>query len=194
MVLRDVSFSVAAGHALILRGPNGIGKTTLLRTIAGLTPPEAGEVAAQPDSFAYGAHADGLKGQLTVRENLRFWAATFGSPARSVDDALDRFHLSALAHRRTADLSAGQKRRTGLARMLVTGRSVWLLDEPTVSLDADNVSRFAEALRGHLRMGGSALIATHIDLGLDGETFDLTPFAARTYSAADADPFAEAVE
>ncbi|WP_281825345.1 heme ABC exporter ATP-binding protein CcmA [Jannaschia rubra] len=189
-VLHGVTFAVGAGEALVLRGPNGAGKTTLLRTLAGLTPPVTGSVV--PDLCAYAAHADGLKGQLTVAENLTFWAHVFGT--RDIAPAVVAFDLAPLLSRRVADLSAGQKRRAALARLPLTGRPVWLLDEPTVSLDADNVARFAAAAGAHLAGGGSAVIATHIDLGLPGAaTLDVSRFAAS--HAPDAhDPFAEAVE
>lgn len=177
-VLAEVSFRLAAGQALVLRGPNGIGKTTLLRTVAGLQPPLSGRIDAPEDEIAYAAHADGLKVMLTVAENLEFWAAVFGT--RAAGAALAAMNLAALADRRAADLSAGQKRRLGLARLLVTGRRFWCLDEPTVSLDAASVALFAGVLRGHLAQGGAALIATHIDLGLpEAEVLDLTPFQAR---------------
>lgn len=162
--VEGVGFTLSAGEALILRGPNGIGKTTLLRTVAGLQPPTQGRIEADPDAIAYAAHADGLKGALSVAENLRFWRAVFGGPP--VEPALEAMNLTALAERPAAMLSAGQKRRLGLARLLVTGRPVWVLDEPTVSLDAGSVALFAGAVRAHLAAQGAALIATHIDLGL----------------------------
>ncbi|CTQ50313.1 heme ABC exporter ATP-binding protein CcmA [Jannaschia donghaensis] len=190
-VLRGVSLSVAAGEALVLRGPNGAGKTTLLRTLAGLTPPIAGTV--DPDICAYAAHADGLKGQLTVAENLTFWASIFGTA--DIAPAVAAFDLAPLLHRRAADLSAGQKRRTSLARLPLTGRKVWLLDEPTVSLDAANVALFGRAVAAHLGTGGSAILATHIDLGLpDVRTLDILQFAARHAAPVTDDPFAEALE
>ncbi|MGR3511653.1 MAG: heme ABC exporter ATP-binding protein CcmA [Paracoccaceae bacterium] len=173
-LLQDVSFELEAGQALILRGPNGSGKTTLLRTIAGLQPADEGEVIAAPDSIAYAAHADGLKGALTVAENLTFWAGLFGT--QDIERALIAFDLTGLRDRRAQALSAGQKRRLGLARLLVTGRPVWALDEPTVSLDTGAVALFAEAVRGHLATGGAALLATHIDLGLEGKTLDVAQF------------------
>lgn len=180
-VLAGVSLTVPAGRALVLRGPNGIGKTTLLRTVAGLQPAVSGRVLAAPESLTYAAHADGLKAALTARENLAFWAAVHGQGG--VDAALTALNLTALQDRPAQHLSAGQKRRLGLARLLVTGRPVWLLDEPTVSLDAASVALFAEVLRGHLAKGGAALIATHVDLGLDeAAVLDLTAFRAQSRS------------
>ncbi len=176
-VLEGVSFALTPGRALVLRGPNGIGKTTLLRSIAGLQPPIAGRITAASDAVAYAAHADGVKPTLTVAENLAFWAQVFGTDA--VAAAIDRMALRDLVARRAANLSAGQKRRLGLARLLVTGRPVWVMDEPTVSLDAASVQLFGDVVRDHLAAGGAALIATHIDLGLDADVLDLTPFKAR---------------
>ena len=174
-VLQGVGFRLAPGQILVLRGANGIGKTTLLRTLAGLQPAVAGTVVGP--EVAYGGHADGLKAMLTVTENLAFWAAVGG--VGGVGAALGAMDLGALRHRRAADLSAGQKRRLGLARLLVTGAKVWLLDEPTVSLDVASVELFGAVLRGHLGQGGSAVIATHIDLGLpEAVVLDLTPYRA----------------
>ncbi len=173
-VLDGVSFELPAGEALILRGPNGSGKTTLLRTIAGLQPALRGTIGAEPESIAYAAHADGIKGTLSVTENLAFWAGLFGTS--KIDAALEAFDLESLRYRRAQALSAGQKRRLGLARLLVTGRPVWALDEPTVSLDRVAVALFAKAVRSHLAGGGAAVIATHIDLGLAARDLDMTAF------------------
>ncbi len=175
-VLSDMSFDVPAGAALILRGPNGVGKTTLLRTLAGLQPALSGRVEMAKESSAYASHADGVKQALTVTENLRFWAEIYG---HDVPDAIyQTFDLDDLRQRLAGTLSAGQKRRLGLARLALIKRRVLFLDEPTVSLDAFSVKLFAQWMQGHLTGGGSAVIATHIDLGLDAPELDLTPYIA----------------
>ena len=174
-VLSDVCFDLRAGQALILRGPNGIGKTTLLRTLAGLQPALSGEVLMPEDAAAYASHADGIKTALTVTENLSFWAEVYGL---KLDPAiLTRFDLAGLRDRQGGTLSAGQKRRLGLARLAVIGRKILFLDEPTVSLDTGSVAMFARWLQDdHLAQGGVAVIATHIDLGIDAPALNLTPF------------------
>lgn len=175
-VLERVSLTLKPGGALVLRGPNGIGKTTLLRTVAGLQPPMSGRIEGADDNIAYAGHSDGIKPTLTVAENLSFWASVFGFG--TVGPALDAYRLQDLIDRPAGSLSAGQKRRLGLSRLLVTGRPVWVLDEPTVSLDKDAVQMFADAVNAHLGRGGSALIATHIDLGLKAEVLDVGRFRA----------------
>ncbi|WP_323764330.1 heme ABC exporter ATP-binding protein CcmA [Marinovum sp.] len=176
-VLEAVSFALPPERALVLRGPNGIGKTTLLRTVAGLQPPLKGRLTGAEDRVAYAAHADGLKSTLTVAENLTFWAQVFGRT--DIAPALAAYELEPLASRAAGQLSAGQKRRLGLARLMVTGRPIWVLDEPTVSLDRAAVAMFAAAVRAHLSGGGAALIATHIELGLDGAELDVSRFRAK---------------
>lgn len=185
-VLSSLSFDVADGAALVLRGPNGIGKTTLLRTLAGLQPAVAGQVAYPEDTGAYASHADGIKAQLTVTENLAFWADVHR--ADLPDSVFAAFDLDDLRERVAGTLSAGQKRRLGLARLGVIGRKVLFLDEPTVSLDGFSVRMFADWLRdAHLAQGGIAVIATHIDLGLDAPELDLTPFKATMDAAGGSD-------
>jgi len=176
-VLLGLSITLPPGQALVLTGPNGIGKTTLLRTIAGLQPPLHGSVTLPPEGAAYAGHADGAKATLTVAENLGFWARIYGTA--TIGPALDAMDLRALRDRPAQSLSAGQRRRLGLARLFVTGRRLWLLDEPTVSLDAASVARFAAAIRAHLAEGGAALLASHVALGLDRvATLDLAGFRA----------------
>lgn len=177
-VLEGVSFTVAAGEALVLRGPNGSGKTTLLRTLAGLQPPLEGRIDAPVDTVVYAGHADGIKPSLTVEENLKFWSQVFGK--ENTSGALWSYELTSLRTRPAGLLSAGQKRRLGLARLLVTGRPIWILDEPTVSLDAAAVEMFATVIRAHLAQGGLAILATHIDLGIsEARVFDVMPFRAK---------------
>lgn len=181
-VLQGVSFTLEAGQALVLRGPNGIGKTTLLRTVAGLQPALSGEITGAEDQIAYAGHSDGLKAMLSLRENLTFWAQVFDQS--DISEALAAFDLEPLETRLAGTLSAGQKRRLGLARLMVTGRPIWVLDEPTVSLDAASVALFAAAVRAHLGQGGSALMATHIDLGLtEASVLELGPFRAAPQAA-----------
>ncbi|MBT0957153.1 heme ABC exporter ATP-binding protein CcmA [Alphaproteobacteria bacterium KMM 3653] len=181
VLLAGLSLRLAKGQVLILRGPNGVGKTTLLRTLAGLQPAAGGTLNWPADDMAYASHADGIKATLSARENLAFWAGIYG--AGDPENALETFGLTPLAGRAAGTLSAGQRRRLGLARLVLSHRPVWLCDEPTVSLDAEHTEVFANAVRAHCAKGGAAVLATHIDLGLTGETLDLTPFAAAAAQA-----------
>ena len=189
ILLHDVSFSVEPGQALVLRGANGIGKTSLLRCIAGLQTPTSGKILV-PETVAYAAHANGLKGQLSVFENLKFWADIYGGPRPDV--ALNSYSLENFAYQPAANLSAGQQRGLGLARMLVTGCRLWVLDEPTVSLDVQNVALFYKVLKAHLQGGGAAVLATHIDFQLSAESLDLTSYIASLNMSSSA--FEEALE
>jgi heme exporter protein A len=171
----DLSFSVAAGDVLILTGPNGTGKTTLLRTLAGLLPPDAGTVTLEggDDERNVGeqahlvGHANAIKAQLTVAENAAAWSAILGGIA-DIAPALAALDLAQLADIPAQFLSAGQKRRLGLARLLLAPRTLWLLDEPTVSLDMANTARIAGLIQSHAANGGMAIAATHLPLGLTG--------------------------
>jgi heme exporter protein A len=189
-LLSGVDFALNAGQILVLRGANGLGKTSLLRCIAGLQNPVEGQITT-PETVAYSGHADGLKGQMTVLENLAFWSSIYQGPSPEV--ALDAYDLHALADRPAANLSAGQKRRLGLARMQVSGCALWVMDEPTVSLDADNVALFRAAIDRHVQSGGAAVITTHIDLAIaSARLLDLTRFKARGLMGSTA--FEEALE
>ena len=189
-LLSGVDFSLTSGQIVVLRGANGLGKTSLLRCIAGLQNPVEGQITA-PETVAYSGHADGLKGQMTVLENLAFWSSIYHGPSPEV--ALDAYDLHALADRPAANLSAGQKRRLGLARMQVSGCALWVMDEPTVSLDADNVALFRAAIDRHVQSGGAAVITTHIDLAIaSARLLDLTRFKARGLMGSTA--FEEALE
>ncbi|MEM7774845.1 MAG: heme ABC exporter ATP-binding protein CcmA [Pseudomonadota bacterium] len=172
LVLRDVSFRLDRAGTLLLKGHNGSGKTTLIRTIAGLLPAETGAITleggraeAEPGEQSHTiGHANGLKSSLSVRENLRFWRDFLSGPRDGVDRALAEFQLDDLADIPTAYLSAGQKRRTGLARLLVADRPLWLLDEPTTSLDTASTQVVVAAIEQHVTSGGLAIVATHLDL------------------------------
>lgn len=177
LVFRDLSFRVEAGEVVLLRGPNGAGKSTLLRVIAGMLPPQSGDVrlgevslradrSGVQEQIAYAGHLDAVKTALTVRQNLSLWAGIFGAAAKDLDGVLERFDLARIADRPVSQCSAGQKRRLGLARLPVVDRTVWLLDEPTVSLDANASALVADLIRDHCAGGGIVLAATHIDLGL----------------------------
>ena len=164
-LLEGLDIELNSGQAGILHGPNGVGKTTLLRALAGLQPTETGKIEYSIDDVCYSGHADGVKPTLTVRENLEFWADIFGY--HSISEAAEQFVISDFLDLKVGTLSAGQKRRVGLSRLGLTGRSIWLLDEPTVSLDQTSVSIFENIIKDHLLKNGCALIATHIDLGLE---------------------------
>jgi heme exporter protein A len=178
VLLEGVTFDLQAGRAILLTGKNGIGKTSLLRTLAGLQDANSGYVDVPQNGVVYSAHLDGIKHALSVAENLQFWGAVFGRS--NVDAALETFELYHLRDVLAGALSAGQKRRLGLARLLVTGRSIWLLDEPTVSLDLGSIKQLTRVLNEHLGAGGSTIIATHSALDLKGQevTIDLGKFAA----------------
>jgi heme exporter protein A len=178
-VFSGVSFSIAAGCALVLTGPNGAGKSSLLRVIAGLIRPVAGKVVLEggdpelsvAEQCHYVGHLDPLKPALTVTENLAFWAC-FLNGARAADGAaliargLDAAGLADLAEMPAGYLSAGQRRRLSLARVLAAPRPVWLLDEPTTALDAASQERLQTVMHAHLAGGGLIVAATHAPLGL----------------------------
>ncbi len=175
-VFRGLSFAVGAGEALLVTGPNGAGKSSLLRLVAGLLPPEQGRIeltGSDPElSIAeqahYLGHQDALKPSLSVHENLAFWTDFLGGGPAKGGAALAAVGLGGLAHLPAAYLSAGQRRRLSLARLIALERPLWLLDEPTSALDAAGQSMLADLVRAHLAGDGLVLAATHSPIGLEG--------------------------
>jgi heme exporter protein A len=171
LLFRELSFGVKSGEALVLRGANGSGKTSLLRVLAGLTTQDAGRVnwpgASKPRGIAiYQGHANALKDDFTAAENLAD-ALAFDGVAANEDAQLNALEKVGLADRRhvlARRLSQGQKRRVGLARLLLADKLLWLLDEPTNALDASGVALFETIVSAHLSAGGMACIATHLPL------------------------------
>jgi heme exporter protein A len=177
-VFRDLSFAVGAGEALVVTGPNGAGKSSLLRLIAGLVRPTQGRLALEDgdpeltigEQAHYLGHQDALKPSLSVHENLAFWADFLGGRGTKVGAGLGAVGLDGLARLPAAYLSAGQRRRLSLARLIAAPRAIWLLDEPTSALDAAAQAMLADLMRSHLAGGGLILAATHGPIGLDGAT------------------------
>ena len=163
VLFREVSVAVRAGDALLLRGANGAGKTTLLRILAGLTRPEAGRVTREAAHHWVG-HREGLKPQETPREHLKLWAQAWGSGAET-DSVLTRMGLARPADVAGRYLSAGQRRRTALARLLLEDRPVWLLDEPYTALDADGRKLVDDLIAAHRARGGAVVAAIHGEAG-----------------------------
>ncbi|MCH8489658.1 MAG: heme ABC exporter ATP-binding protein CcmA [Oceanicaulis sp.] len=174
VLVRDLSLSLASGQALVLTGPNGAGKTTLLRALAGLLRPVSGEVALEPGPAGWLGHSEGLKPGERVGEMLSFWAALSGAGSAEIEAASRAMALGHLARRPCGELSAGQKRRACLARLALSGRAVWLMDEPAAPLDAAGRERLARLVAAHRARGGIVAAATHADLGWpDVERLDL---------------------
>ncbi len=171
-VIRGLSLRVTPGHCLHLAGPNGVGKTTLIRILAGLIRPEDGSVlwrgeavGHDPDAFhadtAFLGHDNALKADLSPLENLAFWSALAGRPAAAVAATLGAFGLQACLGLPVRVLSAGQKRRVALARVALSGASLWLLDEPFTNLDTGGIRLVEAQLAQHLAAGGMAVVAAH---------------------------------
>lgn len=176
-LFNELSFELKGGTCLLVRGPNGSGKTTLLRVLSGLTRPEAGHIEWQGEAIdsgkstysaalAYFGHANGLKADLTVSQNLRFWAGIHAFNDADIKDVLGALDLTGCEHLEARYLSAGQQRRTALARLLMTRASVWLLDEPLTNLDAAGRDYMTMRLQKHIEASGIAIVATHEPIGL----------------------------
>ncbi|MGH8444742.1 MAG: heme ABC exporter ATP-binding protein CcmA [Solimonas sp.] len=163
-LLREFSLRVEAGELVHLRGANGVGKTSLLETLAGLRRGGAGTIAYRPEDTQphWLGHRNGLNLQLSPIDNLRFWCGINAAPAAGIAPALERLQLPPRARLRACRmLSAGQKRRTALARLLLQARPMWLLDEPLDGLDAAGLALFAELTQAHLAQGGAVLMTSH---------------------------------
>jgi heme exporter protein A len=164
-VFADLSFTLQPGGLLAVTGPNGAGKSTLLRLVAGLLQPAAGTVVLEGsdgeigENAHYLGHLDALKGGLTVRQNLDFWRRLWGDG--DIEAALEAVDLEPLGDLHVSVLSAGQKRRVALARLLVARRPLWLLDEPATALDAAAEAGLGRLIADHLARGGMAVAATH---------------------------------
>ena len=174
-VFAGVSFTVGAGEALTVSGRNGAGKSSLLRAVIGLLRLAQGRLTLEggdpeltiAEQAHYLGHQDALKPSLSVAENLRFWADFLGKPSSAIDEPLDAVGLAGLAALPAAYLSAGQRRRLSIARLVAVKRPIWLLDEPTSTLDASAQQRLAGLMQAHLGAGGLILAATHGPIGLD---------------------------
>lgn len=176
-VFSGIGFSLENGQALIVSGPNGSGKSTLLCIVAGLLPASGGAVRLEgggedhptaASACHYLGHLNAMKPALTVAENLAFWRDFLGVPDRDIGEALETVGLGGIGHLPFGYLSAGQKRRVSIARLLVARRPIWLLDEPTAALDKASEIRFAGLMQAHLEQDGMIVAATHQSLGLDG--------------------------
>jgi len=167
ILFRGLSFALSPGEALRISGPNGAGKTSLLRLIAGLLPAAAGSSALEGADGPAGeaahflGHHDAVKGALTVSENLGFWRAVLGGGGAAVEAALAALGLGAVGGLPARVLSAGQRRRLALARLLVAPRPLWFLDEPAANLDAAGQETLMRLIRDHLAGGGIAAVAAH---------------------------------
>jgi heme exporter protein A len=179
VLFEGVSFSLTPAEALRITGPNGSGKTTLLRCLAGLIRTDSGTISNMPENcLHYLGHLNAMKPQLTVAENLLFWAKIYA--ASDITDAIKTLNLSGLIDLPFSVLSSGQKRRVALARLLLSQRAIWLLDEPSVGLDVASVDIVETVLENHLFEGGIVIAATHTPLGkANWQTLELQPLKAK---------------
>ena len=187
LVFARLDFSLVAGEMLVLRGANGSGKSTLLRVMAGLTPVLSGEIRwgdgpiltdrlAHNSRCHYVGHQDALKPVLTVRQNLQLWQSLRGGTPERIDLALEQLGIARLADLPARLLSAGQRRRLALARLVAIAAPLWLLDEPATALDADGAARLERILRDHLAGGGRVVLSSHGEVAGSARVLDLMEF------------------
>jgi len=192
VVFENFNLTAGAGDLIVLRGPNGSGKSTLIRTLAGLLLPSRGDISLNsvstsddPETYrtkiALSGHQNGMKPALTLRQNLIHYAAVVLG-VRVNDDALEAaataLNLGDLLDDEVRYYSAGQLHRAGLAKLALSARPLWLMDEPTVGLDAQNRASLVALIKNHLSAGGVVIAATHEDLGVDGKTIEMSDFTA----------------
>ena len=185
-VFSELDFTAASGEALAVTGPNGSGKTSLLRIVAGLLTLAAGSIGLEDggqeltvaEQAHYLGHRDAMKPALSVLENLTFWRDFLGGEASNAAESLVAVGLGHAAHSPAAYLSAGQRRRLSIARLVVVRRPIWLLDEPTSALDAAGQNMFATLMRDHLARGGLIIAATHTPLGVEAKELRIGDGAA----------------
>lgn len=206
LLFAGLGFTLAPGGVMLLAGPNGIGKSSLLGILAGLAPPAAGSVELPTDTgrIAYLGHGDGLKPLATVAETLAFWAAVNGpgdpqARRQAIEEAMEAFALGPLAALPCRYLSAGQRRRVALGRVMASAARLWLMDEPATALDGAGTRAFDHALAGHIAAGGMAVVATHAPIALDGdaggvETLEIARFAGTAPRFADPDTWGLSVD
>ena len=163
-LLSNLEFACDNGQAIVIQGENGIGKSTLLRCLTGLNPPMSGIVSLEAGTHIYLGHSNALKGGLSVLANLIFWKNIYGS--KNIEDTISTFKLENILTLEINSLSAGQKRLVALARVHLSQRSCWILDEPTTALDKENVDLFLKILGHHLDKKRTAIISTHLKLEL----------------------------
>jgi heme exporter protein A len=181
LVFDNLNLELYSGEALAVVGPNGSGKSSLLRLIAGLLRPPTGQIeltggaaeSTPAEQAHYLGHLDALKPSLTVAENLGFWIRYLGGDVAAVPGSLTAVALGGLTDLPAAYLSAGQRRRLSLARLIAVQRPIWLLDEPTSALDAAGQERLAALMREHLAGGGLIVVATHGPLGIEAKELKL---------------------